>query len=172
MTRRDSPAHIRFALIALIFMLGAYWVGAGSGPRQAEKVEARPPPAVDPQPAALAQHATPERLEGLTDEESTNVRIYRQASPAVANILTKATEYDFFMTPVPVEGAGSGFLIDPRGYILTNYHVVAGAPSLLVGRRVLSKFSPQITFAAPRPPPALLTIQPPGTTRSAPSPCA
>src|SRR5260370_29879192 len=129
MKRRDSPATIRFVLSALIFMLGAYWVGARYVPRQAEKVEARHPPAVDPQPAALAQHATPERLEGLTDEESTNVRIYRQASPAVANILTKATEYDFFMTPVPVEGAGSGFLIDPRGYILTNYHVVAARPT-------------------------------------------
>ena len=50
----------------------------------------------------------------------------------MANILTKATEYDFFMDPVPVEGAGSGFVIDPRGYILTNYHVVAGAQSIEV----------------------------------------
>jgi len=40
----------------------------------------------------------------LTDEEAINVRVYRQVSPAVANILTKATEYDFFMDPVPVEG--------------------------------------------------------------------
>ena len=40
MTRRDSPAFIRFALIALIFVLGAYWVGARFGPRQAEQVEA------------------------------------------------------------------------------------------------------------------------------------
>ena len=36
------------------------------------------------------------------------------------------------MDPVPVEGAGSGFVIDPRGYILTNYHVVAGAQSIEV----------------------------------------
>src|SRR5438132_2579550 len=68
----------------------------------------------------------------LTDDEAINVRVYRQASPAVANILTKATEYDFFMDPVPVEGAGSGFLIDPRGYILTNFHVVEGAQSIEV----------------------------------------
>ena len=68
----------------------------------------------------------------LTEDESINVRIYKAASPAVANILTKATEYDFFMDPVPVEGAGSGFIIDPRGYILTNYHVVAGAQTMEV----------------------------------------
>ncbi len=68
----------------------------------------------------------------LTDDESINVRVYRQASPAVANILTKATQYDFFMDAVPVEGAGSGFVIDPRGYILTNFHVVQEAQSIEV----------------------------------------
>jgi putative serine protease PepD len=143
-------------------MLGAYWVGARYGPRQAEKVEARHAPAVDPQPVALAQHATPERLEGLTDEESTNVRIYRQASPAVANILTKATQYDFFMTPVPVEGAGSGFLIDPRGYILTNYHVVAGAQSIEVVLGDRSKFPAKFIGADQRNDVALLKIDPKG----------
>jgi S1-C subfamily serine protease len=76
--------------------------------------------------------STADRDAALTEDESINVRIYRQASPAVANILTKATEYDFFMDPVPVEGAGSGFVIDPRGYILTNYHVVEGAQSIEV----------------------------------------
>jgi S1-C subfamily serine protease len=110
----------------------------------------------------LAQHTTPERLEGLTDEESTNVRIYRQASPAVANILTKATEYDFFMTPVPVEGAGSGFLIDPRGYILTNYHVVAGAQSVEVVLGDRSKFPAKFIGADQRNDVALLKIDPKG----------
>src|SRR5271169_6965009 len=72
MTRRDSPTYVRFALIALIFVLGAYWVGARYGPRQAEKVEARRVPAADPRPLAESQHTAPEHLEGLTDEESTN----------------------------------------------------------------------------------------------------
>src|SRR6516165_4591607 len=104
-------------------------MGARYGPHQAQNVEARrttePAPALAVTAAATAPHA-------LTDEESINVRIYKAASPAVANILTKATEYDFFMDPVPVEGAGSGFVIDPKGYILTNFHVVAGAQSIEV----------------------------------------
>ncbi len=162
MTRRDSPAFIRFALIALIFVLGAYWVGARYGPRQSEKVEARRAPAIDAQPVSETQGTAPERLEGLTDEESTNVRIYRQASPAVANILTKATEYDFFMTPVPVEGAGSGFVIDPRGYILTNFHVVAGAQSIDVVLGDRSKYPAKFIGADQRNDVALIKIDPKG----------
>ena len=73
-----------------------------------------------------------QRDAALTDDESINVRIYRQTAPAVANVLTKATQYDFFMDPVPVEGAGSGFIIDKRGYILTNFHVVQEAQSIEV----------------------------------------
>jgi S1-C subfamily serine protease len=161
MTRRDSSAYTRFALIALIFVLGAYWIGARYGPRQAEKVEARRTP-TDPQPVADVQRSAPEHLEGLTDEESTNVRIYRQASPAVANILTKATEYDFFMDPVPVEGAGSGFVIDPRGFILTNYHVVAGAQSIEVVLGDHTKYPAKFVGADQRNDVALIKVDPKG----------
>ena len=120
----------RLILIALILVLGAFWVGARYGPRQPQDVEAR---RNSQNSKGLAPAtASPERSVSLTEDEAINVRIYREASPAVANILTKATEYDFFMDPVPVEGAGSGFVIDPKGYILTNYHVVAGAQTIEV----------------------------------------
>jgi S1-C subfamily serine protease len=72
-------------------------------------------------PTGLAAASLAQRDAALTDDESINVRIYRQTAAAVANVLTKATQYDFFMDPVPVEGAGSGFIIDKRGYILTNW---------------------------------------------------
>src|SRR5271165_311807 len=124
-----GTSRVRLILVALILLLGAYWMGARYGPRQSQEVEARRLGAG--QNGLMVKNA-PEHSEVLTEEESINVRIYRQASPAVANILTKATEYDFFMEAVPVEGAGSGFVIDPRGYILTNYHVVAGAQSIEV----------------------------------------
>src|SRR5208282_1102882 len=117
-----------------------YWAGARWGQRQPVRVEAVPsdagtsavPVANRSTAAGNAAGSVAARDAALTDEESINVRVYRQASPAVANILTKATEYDFFMDPVPVEGAGSGFVIDPRGYILTNFHVVAGAQTIEV----------------------------------------
>jgi S1-C subfamily serine protease len=133
MTKQKHEAGrgpLRLILVALILILGAYWVGARYGPRQVRDVEARRL-AAEPLPGLSPSNA-PDRQVSLTEDESINVRIYHQASPAVANILTKATEYDFFMDPVPVEGAGSGFLIDPRGYILTNFHVVAGAQTIEV----------------------------------------
>src|SRR5216684_6864691 len=118
MTAANKSRRARILLAALVLLLGAYWAGARFGARQPTNVEALPLGGSNA-PADVSQ-----RDATLTNDESINVRIYRQASPAVANILTKATEYDFFMDPVPVEGAGSGFVIDSRGYILTNYHVV------------------------------------------------
>jgi S1-C subfamily serine protease len=98
----------------------------------------------------------------LTDDEAINVRVYRQASPAVANILTKATEYDFFMDPVPVEGAGSGFVIDEKGYILTNFHVVQEAQSIEVVLGDQSRYPGKFVGADQRNDVALVKIDPKG----------
>ena len=114
--------RIRFVMLALIVILGAYWAGARYGPRTPLEVQAIPPTTTTPPP----------NTEGLGPLESENVRIYHQAAPAVANIVTKTVEYDFFYNAVPVEGAGSGFVIDPAGHILTNYHVIENARTIEV----------------------------------------
>ncbi|HKS67285.1 MAG TPA: trypsin-like peptidase domain-containing protein [Candidatus Acidoferrales bacterium] len=110
---------LRWLAVGLIIGLGAYWAGTHYGDRTPSSVSAVPP--VDTNVTAA-----------LDPAEAENVRIYRQASPSVANILTKTVEYDFFFNPVPVEGAGSGFLIDSDGHILTNFHVVQGAQTIEV----------------------------------------
>ena len=151
-------SRARLILLALIVVLGAFWLGSRYGPHQSESVEARrlgEKPTVAASLKADSQHA-----EKLTEDESINVRIYRQASPAVANILTKATEYDFFMDPVPVEGAGSGFVFDPRGYILTNFHVVAGAQSIEVVLGDKTRFPAKFVGADQRNDVALIKIDP------------
>ena len=155
MTPANTTHRSRIFLAALVLLLGAYWLGARYGPRQPLKVEAVPPGS--PSATNFAQ-----RDAALTDDESINVRIYRQASSAVANILTKATEYDFLMDPVPVEGAGSGFVIDPRGYILTNFHVVQEAQSIEVVLGDQSKYPAKFIGADQRNDVALIRIDPKG----------
>jgi S1-C subfamily serine protease len=157
MTARATNTS-RLILGALILILGAYWVGARFGPRQPAKVEALP--LARSNSGSLKDVAA--RDAALTDDEVLNVRIYRQASPAVANILTKATEYDFFMDPVPVEGAGSGFVIDPRGYILTNFHVVKEAQSIEVVLGDQSRYPAKFIGADQRNDVALVKIDPKG----------
>src|SRR4029077_1186425 len=139
MNERKPTSLTQLILACAVLLLGAYWVGARWGQRQPLNVGAGPRggsgiPAPSGKGGSVANSAsnasTAARDAALTDEESINVRVYRQASAAVANVLTKATEYDFFMDPVPVEGAGSGFVIDERGYILTNFHVVQEAQSI------------------------------------------
>jgi len=160
MTRGSNSHRGRMVLVALILVSGAYWVGTRYGPRQPAQVEAhRLGAAVQP---SEPQKTLAARTEVLTEEESINVRIYRQASPAVANILTKATEYDFFMDPVPVEGAGSGFVIDSKGYILTNFHVVQGAQSIEVVLGDQSRYAAKFVGADQRNDVALLKVEPKG----------
>jgi len=152
MTAANTSYRARILISALVLILGAYWAGARFGPRQPSNVEAVPRSAT----------TDAQRDAALSTDESINVRIYRQASAAVANILTKATEYDFFMDPVPVEGAGSGFVIDPRGYILTNFHVVQEAQSIEVVLGDQSKYVAKFIGADQRNDVALIKIDPKG----------
>ena len=155
MTAANRFHRGRLIVAALVLLLGAYWAGARYGKREPLTVEAVP--AASPSTTNVAQ-----RDAELTEDESIIVRIFLQASGAVANILTKATEYDFFMDPVPVEGAGSGFVIDPRGYILTNFHVVNGAQSIEVVLGDQSKYPAKFIGADQRNDVALIQIDPKG----------
>src|SRR6202158_3816892 len=154
---RNSARPFRMLLAVILVTLAAYWAGSRWGPRQPVKVAAIPFETKTGTGAAGGPQNT-----ALTDEEQINVRVYRQASPAVANIATRAIEYDFFMDPVPVEGAGSGFVIDPRGYILTNFHVVQEAQSIEVVLGDRSKYAAKFIGADQRNDVALIKIDPKG----------
>lgn len=129
MAGRKQMTFLRPLAAIAILILGAYWAGARWGARQPVDVGAIGSESGN---AGLKNANFAERDAQLTGDEALNVRIYRQVAPAVANVLTKATEYDFWMEPVAVEGAGSGFVMDARGYVLTNFHVVQGAQTIEV----------------------------------------
>ena len=70
---------------------------------------------------------------GYTQEEAQNINVYSLCNEAVVNINTQVTAYDWFLQPYVQEGgSGSGSIIDKRGYILTNVHVIADATKIYV----------------------------------------
>jgi len=125
---REQPGRRAIRLLALGLIVGliAYWAGSRYGQHPTRTVSALPAPA--------GGDVT------LDPTEAENVRIYRQASPAVANIVTRTVQLDVFFEPVAWEGAGSGFVIDTAGHILTNYHVVEGAQTIEVTLGDQSRF--------------------------------
>jgi S1-C subfamily serine protease len=85
---------------------------------------------VDPAVAAAQAGAAATQL---TPEELTNIRVYETANRGVVNINTKFESHDrFFMFSVPGQGSGSGSVIDRKGHVLTNYHVVEDAEQIQV----------------------------------------
>jgi len=146
----------RLAAVLGVVALGAYIAGARWGQRDLAReigVSAQNPAS---RPAAS--------MAALTDTEARTVKIYSEVSPAVANINTRAVEYDFFRNAVPVEGAGSGFVIDPRGYVLTNYHVVQGAQTIEVTLGDRSQYPGKFIGADEYNDVALVKIDPKGKT--------
>lgn len=63
----------------------------------------------------------------LSSDEEANIRVYEESGQSVVNIVSTTVSYDFFYNPVPSQGAGSGTIVDKRGYIVTNYHVIEDA---------------------------------------------
>lgn len=58
--------------------------------------------------------------------------VVAKVKPSVVAITTEVLSYDFFNRPFTQQGAGSGWIIDETGIIVTNNHVVEDASSISV----------------------------------------
>lgn len=63
----------------------------------------------------------------LPYDETALLEIVEKVSRSVVNVSTVRLVHDVFYRAVPIKGMGSGTIIDPKGYILTNNHVIEGA---------------------------------------------
>jgi S1-C subfamily serine protease len=72
-------------------------------------------------------------LQAYTEDERENIGVYEQLNEAVVNITTETVAINWFLEPVPQEGgSGSGSIIDTRGYVLTNNHVIQNAYKVFI----------------------------------------
>jgi serine protease Do len=71
--------------------------------------------------------SVPTELSALTIPD-----IVKQITPSVVAVHTQVVTYDIFLQPIPGQGVGTGIIIDPNGYIVTNNHVIQDAQSVTV----------------------------------------
>ena len=85
-------------------------------------------------PQALANGPPVEYLSFETSDEANTTEIFRKASPAVVSVTSSALRRNRFslnVMEIP-RGAGSGFIWNTGGLVVTNFHVIAGADKLTV----------------------------------------
>lgn len=120
------------AAISLGLILLGVWIGSF--------VFSVPNPAIADQQAtvvaeerAIAPPSANERS-ALLESERNTMDVFRRADPSVVFVTNKALRRDFFsmnVTEVP-QGAGSGFLWDEHGHVVTNFHVLEGGQAFSV----------------------------------------
>ncbi|MGD8660979.1 MAG: trypsin-like peptidase domain-containing protein [Desulfobacterales bacterium] len=68
----------------------------------------------------------------LADFEKSTITIFNSAAPSVVYIFTENAQSGFFGRREVHQGAGSGFLWDNYGHVVTNFHVIQGSQSIQV----------------------------------------
>jgi S1-C subfamily serine protease len=95
--------------------------------------------------------------------EKTNIAIFREASPSVVYITTLAERLNpwTLSTRETPQGAGSGFIWDDAGHIVTNFHVVQEASRATVTLWNHQTYDAEIVGVAPNVDLAVLRIHAP-----------
>jgi S1-C subfamily serine protease len=112
-------------VILAILTAGCTLAPALVGVREVVSFTPAPTPTNTPTPVSVSSV-------DLEPGEQIIINVYKKAAPSVVNIKTQVLQWDFFFGVYPEEGAGSGFVYDKEGHIVTNYHVVEGAQSIEV----------------------------------------
>jgi len=119
------------------------------------------PPAAD----SLRPQATnvlSEAVGGFSQDERENIDVYERLNVGVVNITTETVAINWFLEPVPQQGgSGSGSIIDRRGYVLTNYHVIKDAYKVFINLSDGSRYEGKVIGADPENDLAVVKFDPP-----------
>jgi S1-C subfamily serine protease len=104
-------------------------------------------------------------------DEAENIAVYDRYNESVVNITTEVVNINWFLEPVPQSGgSGSGSIIDSRGYVLTNHHVVKEAYKLFVNLADGSQYEAKLIGADPQNDLAVIKFDPPAGIAPKPIP--
>jgi len=114
-------------LIALLLALLLVLSGCSGGqPGNSNSVHTLPVAQGNPTQAQSSppQPSIPGSISGLSEQIAD---VVERVMPAVVYISAEVVSESFLFGPVVATQSGSGVILDPNGYILTNNHVVGGA---------------------------------------------
>jgi len=130
--------------LTLVFVNGCFYIESPSPPASplpsppSSNVTAPPKPTWTMPPSADGSSSLPDFIS-----------VVAKVKPSVVAITTEVVTYDIFNRPFTREGAGSGWIIDRDGLIVTNNHVIAGAKSITVTMEGGSTFPASVIGADP-----------------------
>ena len=135
-TKIVKAKHILASLVLLVVLLAATncaLPGTTASPVPSPTPAAIPtspsPPASAPTPISPAQVL----VDGKTPPPFPDfVSVIAEVRPSVVAITTEVPGYDIFGGSFTQQGAGSGWILDKDGLIVTNNHVVEGAKNITV----------------------------------------
>ncbi len=124
---RFENMKVKYILVSLV-LLAVVFAGANCLPSGT----ASSPPSTAP-PVSTSSTPTPPPA-GIQNPSplADFVSVISQVRPSVVAINTESTGYSIFTGAFTEEGAGSGWIIDTNGLIVTNNHVVEDANSITV----------------------------------------
>jgi S1-C subfamily serine protease len=155
-----STLIIILLVAAFSFYEGKSWSARGTAAAPSATVPTQAPaPAQNGSRGAIPPQPQPQ----LQEQEKATVALFQHASPAVVFITSLAVQQSLFSlneTEVP-RGAGSGFVWDRQGHIITNFHVISGADAAKVTLADQSTWNAKLVGAAPEKDLAVLKIDAP-----------
>ena len=127
---------LKYLVISLILVL-SLMLGSGCA---VPYIEVQPAPTPSPSPASapapppapINPSWTPPSSENQTPLLPSIADVVALVKPSVVVITTEVVTLDFFNRPFTQQGAGSGWILDANGIVVTNNHVIEGASAITV----------------------------------------
>jgi Do/DeqQ family serine protease len=158
--RTALPWLLLAALLVYVLMPGSWWPGRDNAPPTLSGQHPLPPPAtVQPQGSGAASYSGAVNVAAPAVVNIYTTQKVRLSNPFLADPFLRR----FFGEGMPEErmeaSLGSGVIVSPEGYVLTNNHVVAQADEILVALQDGRETKAKVIGADPGTDLALLRIE-------------